>query len=196
MMGLEGETTRMRLSGYVAPCDHGFTLPVYTEAAPESANAWYAAITEVEGDRHSTVRDFTICDISQIVPFRTGIEISQGDLWHDVFLWEGNVFVGTTAHVYARLRPFHSEILRTAPLTYLDLTIGAKAPDVRESAKAALRYLREKLGDRQGTSAFCDSVLAPEILLALHRQSALRDGGAALIRTNFREFSVAMDREE
>jgi len=165
-----------RLTGYVALTGHGFALPVYGLATEHGSagNAPYVAIPEVEGDRQGSIANFDILNVVNMgVHWLPGqrAEIAVGDPWQDVFLWKGEVVAGTARHIFDSGRAWHDDLRRDAPLTYLDLALGAGAETTAAAARSALEFLVERLGEKGGARSFRDIVVSPGVLLELHRHN-------------------------
>lgn len=158
---------RFYLSGFVRLTDHGFALPAY-QVKP-GANAWYAAIPEVTGDHASLIKGFELLEDEVVEQFDSGIFAGPGDAWRDVFLWDGRIHAGRPAEILAAIEDVRSDVLRLAPLSYLDLALPAESPDTEEVAEAARALLEQKLGTERGEACFLSLVVRPNILIELRK---------------------------
>lgn len=164
-----GEFENMRLSGYVKLAEQGFALPAYV-ARPE-ANAWYFALSTVDGDHASAIAGFELLEDKEIVPLPDPtIMVNPGDPWQDVFLWAGRVFTGTPGQIFDAVALYQDQLRALAPLSYLDLAVAAEAPMSPELAAGALAFLEARLGGAAGAASFRELVLRPGVLVELRRQ--------------------------
>ncbi|MFG1345473.1 hypothetical protein V5F59_11310 [Xanthobacter autotrophicus DSM 431] len=178
----------LRLAGYVRLAENGFALPAW--GIGPGANVWYSAIPTIEGDHSSTIATFELLENEQIIPLAGATVLAvPGAPWQDVFLWNGEVFAGTPREIFAALAPHAADILRLAPLSYLDLALAADAPDTVSFAKEARAFLQRRVAGVRGTSAFCNLVLRPVTLVALRRLEHL-SGGAGEASALASEISV------
>ncbi|MBO9136209.1 hypothetical protein J5289_29060 (plasmid) [Rhizobium sp. B230/85] len=158
---------RLHLSGFVRLTDHGFALPAY-QVKP-SANAWYYAVPDVSGDHGSFIKGFELLEDEAVEQFDSGILVGPGEAWRDVFLWQGHIYAGRPAEIFAELEEFRSDILKLAPLSFLDLALPAEAPDTEEIAEFARDLLKQKLGSDRGEASYVSLLLQPKILIELRK---------------------------
>ena len=158
----------MWIAGYIPLLDHGFALPLYL--AKMQGNAWHAAIPEVEGDHGASIVGFELLVPEVTRLLEDGYEVSVGDLWQDVFLWDDRIFVGTPRDIFDELAPFHDALKQSAPLSFLDLALGARATVAADAASHSLAFLQGRFGPNRGSACFREVVIRPGVLRELHRQ--------------------------
>lgn len=163
----------MLLAGYLPLAPHGFAVPAY-QTAEKGANAWYAALSEIDGDHRSNIAGFEIIEEPVTCLLSSQIEVMPGDAWRDVFLWQDRVEAGTPLEIFEALGEIHGELREQAPLSFLDLALAAGASAAAEAGPAALNFLSQKLGPSSGADNFQEVVLRSGIVLALRRSLARR----------------------
>lgn len=177
---------RLHLSGFVRLTDHGFALPAY-QVKP-GANAWYCAVPEVSGDHTSLIKGFELLEDEAIEQFESGILAGPGEDWRDVFLWRGCIHAGRPAEIYAELEVFRSDLLKSAPLSYLDVALPAEATETEKIAEVARNLLEQKLGGDRGEAHYISLVLRPNILIELRK--AISTNPLADLQVASRDFSI------
>lgn len=160
---------RMRLAGYVSMTQHGFALPAY-RLGPQ-ANAWYVAVAAIDGDHAAPIVGFELLEDRNVIPVHGfDIEVSIGDPWQDVFLWNDGVFAGPPERILNALADQSNEVARVAPLSFLDLAFAANVSDVRDLVRSARSFLEDQLGPAAGAASFGKLVIVPYVSLGLRRQ--------------------------
>ena len=157
-----------RLSGYVPVNDNGFALPAYS--AYPGANAWYVAAPKIDGDHASPISHFELLEDEDVLPLpETGIEVSTGDPWQDVFLWNGRTYAGTPHQILHGVEEARDDLEASIPISFLDLLLAAEAPLAAQISESVLSFLRTRLGNELGADIFQETVLRPGVLLELRR---------------------------
>jgi hypothetical protein len=178
----------LRLAGYVKLAESGFALPAWS-MGPD-ANAWYSAVPTIGGDHSSMIAAFELLEHEQVTLLAGATLLAApGAAWLDVFLWNGEAFAGAPDEIFVVLAPHAADILRVAPLSYLDLALAAGAPGTIGLAAEARAFLQRRVTGARSTPAFCNLVLRPGILVALRRLEYL-SGGAGEASALAGEISV------
>jgi len=159
----------MILAGYSALTAHGFALPCYTSQA--GANAWYAAVSVIDGDRAATIAGFELLEDEPIaeIPAEMQTAVEVGDAWRDVFLWNGLVHVGTPSQIFESLAGDLSDLRRKAPLSLLDLALATPSADTLDETAAAMTFVTERYGATKAERWFRNVLVRSQITLALRR---------------------------
>ncbi|UVK55381.1 hypothetical protein DBIPINDM_001889 [Mesorhizobium sp. AR02] len=184
------ETDRgpFRLCGYVPLNENGFALPAY--AAHPGANAWYAAISDIDGDHLARIRCFELLEDEDVLSLPdTGIEVSVGDPWQDVFLWNGRAYAGTPRQILHSVEAWRDDLEAIVPISFLDLLLAAEAPTASKLSASVLSFLTTQLGDALAADTFQETVLRPGILLEIRRHLHRHDPKLELA-SSARSFSV------
>lgn len=158
----------MRIAGYLPIADQGFAVPAFQPSA-HGGNAWYCAIPQIEGDQQAPIGAFDFWQGTDPCPFDHKILVEVGDPWQDVFLWQDLTLSGTPPQIFERLKPHHKTLRDELPLSFLELSLAARAEKTAEVAELARELLCRRLGDQDGAEAFCDSVVRAGVLLEIRR---------------------------
>ncbi len=134
------------LAGYVALSPVGFALPHY--GLRRVANQWYVATCTPAGDPKGRVTGFWPADLSEVTALshQQIRDVSIGDQWLDVFLWDGKVYVGTRAELWIALAAVQDDIAVRAPLSGVDLALGGDDADLRKMIQAGKAFISETYG--------------------------------------------------
>ena len=164
----ETETGPFVLTGYVPLNENGFALPAYS--AHPGANAWYIAIPEVDGDHLAPISHFEMIEDEEVLSLPgTDIEVSAGDAWRDIFLWNGRAYAGTPRQILRSVEAWREELEASIPLSFLDLLLAAEAPLAGRLSAAVVTFLGRRLGDDVAGEVYREAVLRPGILLEFRR---------------------------
>ena len=134
----------LRLIAWYACAGHGFAMPLFGQS--EGANTLYTARCSIPGDHRATIAEFEPVDVfvQHRLPADESIPLSVGDPWHDVFVWNGNGYVGTPDALWAELKPFHGDLRERAPLSLLDLAMQADQDEVHRLASVAFAHVEHR----------------------------------------------------
>lgn len=167
------------LAGYVKLAESGFALPAW--GAGPGANAWYCAVPTVEGDHSGAIAGFAVLEDEPVTRLAgPALSAGLGSAWQDVFLWNSEAFAGTPREILAALAAYAADIQRVAPLSWLDLSLAADAPDTAALAERARAFLTQRLASGRDARAFCNLVLRPGVLVVVRRlQNRNRGAGEA-----------------
>jgi hypothetical protein len=182
------ETGPLVLTGYMPLNENGFALPAYS--AHPGANAWYVAIPEVDGDHLAQISHFEMVEDEEVLSLPgADIEVSAGDAWRDIFLWNGRAYSGTPPQILQSVEAWREELEASIPLSFLDLLVAAEAPLAGRLSAAVVTFLERRLGDDVAADAYREVVLRPGILLEIRRLLRRHDPTVSL--TGFsRDFTV------
>ena len=178
----------MSLGGYIPVGEFGFSLPAYQPVGGVS-NAWYTAISEVDGDHASNIADFDVLEGIEPTLFAFDAEVSIGDPWLDVFLWEGSPYAGRPNFILQQISILPEKIRHRALPSYLDLAISCESNEASKCALTVLDSLITNNGPIDGVEIFQDTVIKPGVLLALNRQLR-RIAPTSHLPSLIREFDV------
>ena len=149
MSGDPGTPDELALIAYEQGADHGFALPCFGQA--HGANTLYVARSLRPGDPAAPIAAFEFyeTDNAQMLPpAQERRSVKVGDPWVDVFLWRGNIYVGTKPEIWRALGDLCQEIEAHAPLTLLNLAEGVPG-EVRDAlARGAFEWLEQRRGTR------------------------------------------------
>jgi hypothetical protein len=171
--------TALRLSGYVPLKAEGFALPCYS-SGPLS-NRWYCAVCTIDGDHRACIAGFEPFDAEGVVLLPTSQEhpVAAGDPWHDVVLWNGQVYVGTPHDLAEQLNTQISELAISAPLTLLDLLMASGASDLRARQKAAFEHVEKNWGADAAARWQSDMFARHQLMIEIRRIVAAAGAAAA-----------------
>jgi hypothetical protein len=178
--------TTLWLSGYVPLKADGYALPCYS-TGPQS-NRWYCAVCTIDGDHRAYIASFEPYDAEGVLLLPAGREhpVAAGDPWHDVLLWNGQVYVGTADDLAEQLSPHMSDMAGSAPLTLLDVLMASEAPDLRARQEAAFEHVRRNWGldvaGRWQSDMFARHQLIIEIRRIVAATGAATGAGAEIVR--------------
>jgi rod shape-determining protein MreB len=180
----------MQITGFVPLASHGFALPVY-RSAHALGNAFYVAVPSIEGDHRAAIMDFEVYD--DVVPTSIvgGLTARIGDPWIDVFLREGQPYMGTPRTIYDALTSEIGAGSELHPLSFLDLALAAGESDLAHLTELALNLLRRRAGIDRAHQLFVEAVARPGILLEIYRLIGDREVEQTLPAV-LREFHVAL----
>jgi hypothetical protein len=137
------------LVGYERLTDHGLALPVFGRSP--GANVFYTARSSEPGGAGGHIASFDHYDPDALVslPLEQIRETGVGEPWLDIFLWEGQAYVGTAPEIWHALAGVRERIAEHAPLSLLTLAEGVDpVPDLQLVQKAfswlTTRYGRQK----------------------------------------------------
>lgn len=134
----------LALIAYEKLTDHGFALPCF--GRPEGANIVYVARPSRPGDPTARIAGFEIYDAGDrqsLPPGKTVRQAKVGDPWLDVFLWAGEIHVGTKPEIWNATATVRSSIAALAPLSLLNLAEGVPGVEIGDLAKAAHAWLQQ-----------------------------------------------------
>lgn len=134
----------LALIAYEKLTDHGFALPCFGRT--EGANTVYLARPERPGDPAARIAGFEIYEAGERLALPLGKATRQakvGDPWLDVFLWAGEIYVGTKSEIWNATEAVRSSIAALAPLSLLNLAEGVPGVEIGDLAKAAHAWLQQ-----------------------------------------------------
>lgn len=182
------EAGPFRLTGYVPLNENGFAIPAY--AAHPGANAWYAAMPEVDGDHLARISHFELIEDEEVLSLPdTDIEVKTGDAWQDIFLWNGRAYAGTPRQILHSVDAWREDLEASIPLSFLDLLLAAEAPLAAQLSASVIRFLGSRLGDGLAADTYQETVLRPGILLEIRRRLHRHDPNSPLAGFS-RDFTV------
>jgi hypothetical protein len=138
------EEQRFVLAGYVPLTSHGFALPCYVREG--GGNSWHVAVTQIPGDKLSTIVRFEHFESSEICHLEEPLWRAVGvkDQWQDVFLWGERTSVGMRHQILSDVQEVMNDILELAPLSAIDLAFDMGEDDLPLVAKAS-EWLRSRV---------------------------------------------------
>lgn len=134
----------LALIAYEKLTNHGFALPCF--GRPEGANTVYVARPSRPGDPAARIAGFEIYDAGDrqsLPPGKAARQAKVGDPWLDVFLWAGEIHVGTKPEIWNATAAVRSSIAALAPLSLLNLAEGVPGVEIGDLAKAAHAWLQQ-----------------------------------------------------
>ena len=149
----EAGTAGLLMIGYIPLQPFGYALACYGSAA--NANSLYTARCSTPGDHKGLVTGFERLDDPGMaaLPETLHRRVVTGSPWPDVFLWDGEVFVGTSEELSVQLSALMSDVAKRAPMTGFDLIADETGDDDRRGmAEAAVDYLTARYGDAMAAS--------------------------------------------
>ena len=175
---MTGEYGVLSLLGWYGSEGDGYSIPLFGQS--EGANTVCTARCSISGDHGSTIAEFEPVDVNDYsrLPPGESIALGVGDLWHDVFVWNGVGHIGTPAELWTALEPFYGELAERAPLSFLDLALYADREEVLEIGPLALAYV-DKGFDRRTAQGWRRQLLRQWLEAELRRKlAAYRDDNA------------------
>jgi hypothetical protein len=154
--------------------EHGFALPCFANGP--RPNTWYTAICSVSGDHLGDVVGFEPFLSEDIRPVATGQvrRVKPGDRWCDVFLWNGQHYVGEPSELWATLADVRAEIGSRAPLSLLDLAAASGSAEEPALAVTAFAYLSKRFGESKAKLWRQDIFFRQLAILILNRLTRTR----------------------
>jgi cell division protein FtsZ len=136
------------LSGYEKLNDNGFASPVFTKA--KKGNLRYRALSILDTDYQYRIKRFeeintgsNYFDLSE--DLKTMRRVSS--IWTDVFIWDGEIYIGSRREIAQSLEHKWEEIKRAYPLTMIDLIEDLNMRSQYGLVENALQYLSKKHGE-------------------------------------------------
>lgn len=123
------EPESLLLAGYMPLKRTGFALPCY--GTSRQSNVWYTARASISGDHFSKIAGFDLfpdADVT-LLPADDVRAVRTGAPWQDVFLVDGDPFVGTPAEVWTGLEGRHDVLAEQSPLSTVDLALDLPSVD-------------------------------------------------------------------
>lgn len=166
----DDSVSELTLIGYQAPLDQGFALPCFGD--PASPDAWWVARSLIPGDHQSQIArfdPFAPIEVINLVPEKQRAA-AIGSPWLDVFLLDGEPFVGTPKEILDALGCRFDATMETAPLQALELAIASghlKTPELVRSARASLAELH---GEARAEQWLRQLIIRPQARLELRRR--------------------------
>ena len=171
----------MTLLAYEQLTDHGLALPLFATSA--SANALHVAVPSRPGDPTTRIHDFEVYSATAAVALDTKLHrsVAVGEVWIDVFLWQGIAHVGTRAELWESTGPAHKEMERTSPLSLLALAEGTDRTEAARCSALVHEWLARDWGSGKADRWRLDSYLP-----RLARRDLVRhfDGGSVTSATS------------
>jgi hypothetical protein len=157
------------LAGYLPLRTQGLALPCY--ASGPNSNVWYCAVCSIDGDHSGTIISFEPFEADGIIRLEADASrsVSVGDAWHDVLLWNNEVYVGAPAVIIAQFAQLMDQIAEDIPLALLDLAMATDNLDHRRLASGAYDYVRANWGDRQADRWQSDNFVRPHLVIEARR---------------------------
>lgn len=152
-------TLAMMLIAYEQLTDHGLALPLFATSA--SANALHVAVPSRPGDPTTRIRAFELYSATEVVALDASQHrsVAIGEVWVDVFIWQGTAHVGTRAEIWESTGLVHKEIGRTAPLSLLALAEGVDRTEAARCAALVHEWLERDWGISRADSWRLESYL-------------------------------------
>lgn len=161
----------LTLIGYEKLADHGFALPCFGRAV--GANIVYVARPSRPGDPTAKIVGFEIHDpenLEALPPDKHGRQARAGDPWLDVFLWAGEIYVGTKAEIWSSTAAVRSGIADSAPMTLLNLAEGVPSIAIGGVANATYGWLQQRHGSGAALVWQVDVYLRGLVIRGLRRR--------------------------
>lgn len=156
------------LIGYEKLADHGFALPCFGRAI--GANAVYVARPSRPGDPRTKIAGFEIHDPENLEPLPQGRSAKNDDPWLDVFLWAGEVYVGTKAEIWNATATVRSGIAGQAPMTLMNLAEGVPNISIGDLANVTYDWLQQRYGSSAALTWQVDIYLRGLAIRGLRRR--------------------------
>ncbi|WP_168880013.1 hypothetical protein [Rhizobium sp. P28RR-XV] len=173
--------TDLLLTGYLPLRTQGLALPCY--ASGPNSNVWYCAVCSIDGDHSGTIISFEPFEADGIIRLEAEASrsVSVGDPWHDVLLWNKEVYVGAPAVIIAQFAQVMDQIAEDIPLALLDLAMATDRLDRRQLANGAYGYVRANWGERQADRWQSDNFVRGHLVIEARRLAVgagLKDVGS------------------
>lgn len=146
MSSLDLAYPTMTLMAYDLVADHGLALPLFASSA--SSNALYVPTPSISGDPKTKIFGFELYSSSSAEKLEHFHHRNAlvGSTWIDVFVWRGDIHVGTRADLWKITQPMHDEIAIEAPFTLLTLAEGADRQERVRCARLVHNWLNQRWG--------------------------------------------------
>lgn len=164
------QDVNLKLVGYVTLTSHSYALPLFGQW--EGANTLYVAKCTVPGDHMGQILEFEPVDTENVIWLQSDSPptAKPGTPWQDVFLWEGQPYVGPPSSLWSQLAPYRPALQSRAPLSLLDLALNAEAPDALDIAPIAFCYTQTRFGNMRA-QAWRRNLLKARIEISVRRKS-------------------------
>ena len=136
----------LRLIGWYGSEDHGYSVPLFGQT--EGANAVWIARCSVSGDHGGTISGFEAVDVGEHrrLPLGSSVRLAIGDPWHDVFVWDGEAYVGTPDVLWRAFEGDRRELEELAPVSLFELALYA-GQDVSDLGRLAFGFVRGRFNE-------------------------------------------------
>jgi hypothetical protein len=171
------------LIGYDKLADHGFALPCFGRAT--GANTVYVARPSLPGEPTAKMVAFEIHDPETLEPLpqtQPSRSAKAGDPWLDVFLWAGEVYVGTKAEIWNATAAVRTAIADHAPMTLMNLAEGVPNISTGNMANATYSWLQQRYGGDAALTWQVDVYLRGLAIRGLRRRLGKAVRGYAIER--------------
>lgn len=163
------EIKSLRLIAYEPLGDHGLCLPCYGSAY--GANTYFHAVCSIKGKRDGIISHFVEAKFNSrvLLPRHLVREVSRGETWIDVFIWEKEIFCGNAAEIWKALAPYRAAIAEKAPLSFLEVCEKVQGDDVPKTgvaSRSAVNWLKKLYGAERAASWRDDSYLRGKLTQA------------------------------
>lgn len=159
------------LIGYEKLAGHGFALPCFGRAV--GANTVYVGRPSWPGDPTAKIVGFEIHDaenLEALPPGQPSRQVKPGDPWLDVFLWAGEIYVGTKVEIWNSTASVRSGIADTAPFTLLNLAEGVPNIAIGSLANATYGWMQQRSGSSAALAWQVDVYLRGLAIRGLRRR--------------------------
>ena len=186
-----GTPDELALIAYEKITNHGFALPCFGQA--HGANTLYVARSLRPGDPTAPIAAFEFYQTDNahmLPPAQERHGVKTGDSWVDVFLWRGNIYVGTKPEIWRSLGDLRQEIEAHAPLTLLNLAEGVTGEVSDLLARGAFTWLEQRRGTQLAADWQTGTYLRGIAMRGLRRH--LGDA-AVLLRQDLRQVDLTQN---
>lgn len=161
---------RLHLVGYEKLTNHGLALPVFGQSL--GANVFYTARSSSPGEADGHITGFDLYDPDGLVglPPEQIRETRVGDPWLDIFLWEGEAYVGTAQQIWNGIAEVRGSIAEQAPLSLLALAEGVERVPDPQLVQKAVSWLTRRYGRRKALEWQTATYLRGIVLKGLRRK--------------------------
>ncbi len=151
---------KLRLIGYQSLTDHGLAVPIF--GADRNPNTHYSAICWPPGDVYGKISRFVEFTPETVITLTDDLirEASINSPWLSIFIWNGEIFIGSGDEIWRNTSVYRKVISKTAPLTYLALSeFDPTGISERKASTVARRWLEKAIGSSGADSWYKNSYL-------------------------------------
>ncbi len=137
----------MPLVGCLNEPGHGPSVPLFGDGGIPA----FTAVCALSGVNRGNIDGFEPVDAPGeyciLLPPTERPRVGVGDIWHEVFVWDGVPYGGAPREVWEKLEPVREVIRERAPLSLLDLAIRVGEPEAQQAALDAMDFMSRTYGE-------------------------------------------------
>jgi len=138
------------LSGYEKLTENGFASPVFTKA--KKGNLRYRGLSQLDVDYQYRISGFEEIETDTNyfeIPEELQIIKRVSNIWTDVFIWDGEIYIGSRKQISQSIEDFWEQIKQSYPLSMIDLIEDVSIRDQCGLIQNALKYLSERYDEEK-----------------------------------------------